>query len=264
MKREMSYRDKMILLIIAVVVIVVGGIFALIRPKYKAYVADKETYKTTKTEWDGIDAKLQQIDPLKDTITQTRNKAAETAELFVNDALASVNEKYDAKEAYYQVDQYLQGSVDDSKLRITEYKLSDVSSENLDYYYYTPDVVTYALLEAGDFNGNYAKDVTELMMENMVLSGVEPVEMLAQTVDITVEGKKEGLMAFLKAIKDNPETILVTAIQVDDYQFLGSEDEDNGQQPGAQTTVKEGEGISKMNLTVTLYNAKAIDEVKFD
>jgi len=63
--REMSYRDKMIILIISIIIILVAGFFVLIRPTYQKLVDDTTTYESTKTEWDGIQQKLDAIPTLK-------------------------------------------------------------------------------------------------------------------------------------------------------------------------------------------------------
>ena len=67
--KDMSYRDKMVILIISIIIILVAGFFALIRPTYNKMVEDTATYETTKTEWDGIKQKLDAIPALKETIT---------------------------------------------------------------------------------------------------------------------------------------------------------------------------------------------------
>ena len=66
--KDMSYRDKMVILVISIIVILVAGFFALIRPKYQALVADTSTYESTKTEWEGIEQKINAIPTLKPAI----------------------------------------------------------------------------------------------------------------------------------------------------------------------------------------------------
>lgn len=260
MKREISYRDKMILLIIAVIVILVGGFFLLIKPKYSSYVKDKATYEETKTTWDGIDQKLQAIDPLEKSITKNRDEAAKTAEIFVNSLFATSNDTFENKMVYYDVEKYFQKVLDESNLNVTELDLGEIETTTISYSYYEPDVLTYALLEAGDINGNYAYAAAEVMLESIVLSASEDVELMAEQVSITVEGKKEGLLKFLDAIAASEDAILVTGVEIEDYAFQGGQ---TSAAEGQAVSSTNGDGTSVMTLTLSLYNAKEIDNPDF-
>ena len=140
-------------------------------------------------------------------------------------------------------------------------QISEVSSEQLTYYYYTPNVATYSLLEAADINGKYAEAVEEAMKADTVLTSEEKATAEVQTisVEMTVKGQKEGLMTFLDEIKGDKNAVLVSTVNVDDYKFQLPEEED-----GEQETLPEGEGWSTMSLVVKFYNAKAIDTPDFD
>ena len=128
MMREMSYRDKMIVLIITVIIILAVGFFALIRPKYNAYVADKQTYETTKTEWEGLEAKINQIPVLKEAITTSYNESKKIAELFVNEAFQPANDTFDDTKVNLIVDQYIQPAVDESELKVTDLEMGGVDT----------------------------------------------------------------------------------------------------------------------------------------
>lgn len=258
MKREMSYRDKMILLIIAVVVIVAGGFFALIRPKYNAYKSHMVTYEETKKTWDGIDQKLKAIDPLKDSIKKTRDEAAKTIELFDNKAMAVVNDNYEPRTFYYQLDQYFHGAVDESALDVKSLVLDEVGTKAISYYYYTPNAITYSLLETGDLNGAYAADMYELMEESIVLGAVQSVDLAYEKMELVVRCQKEGLMNFLKAVKDDSETIIVDKVDIPDYTFTETR---TGETPQPGEIVPDpGMGWTEITLYISLYSAKGIDD----
>ncbi len=271
MMREMSYRDKMIILIISVIIILAVGFFALVRPKYNALVADRDTYETTKTEWEGLEAKINQIPVLKDEITKSYNDSKKTAEMFVNEAFQSVNDTFDNVQANLILDQYIQPAVDESELKVTDFTMGGVGAEELNYYYYTPDVVTYSLLESADVNGNYAKEVTDLLKVSNALSEQETAEVMTNTINLTVTGKKENLMTFLTKITEDENAVRVTAVSIEDYTFgAGQTQTITEQQTDAEgnvTTVTrevpaaaDGQGESQMDISMTFYNAKPIDE----
>lgn len=258
MKREMSYRDKMILLIIAVIVIIAGGFFAMIRPKYIAYTEHKAVYDEVKKKWDGIDQQLKAIDPLKESIKKTRDEAASIIAVFDNDAMAVVNKNYEPRTVYYQLDQYFQQAADESALDIMNLTLDEVGTEAVSYYYYTPNAITYSLLETGDLNGAYAAEMYELMEESIVLGAVQSVDLACENMEIVVRGQKEGLMNFLDVIENNPETIIVRKVDIPDYSFTETRDGETPQ-PG-EIVPAPGTGWTEMTVSISLYTAKGIDD----
>lgn len=257
MKMEMSYRDKMIALGLLIVIILAVGFFALIKPKYEKWQSHKATYQTTKETWDGIDMKIQAIDPLKTSITNDYNEAQKEAAIFINTAFASANETFTNEKTSYEMDQYLQAAIDECKLEVTAMDIPAVSAETMEYYYYTPDVLTYSLLEAADVNGEYAKMVALKMAESIILPERETVQLMTETITLTVDGTKENLMLFLDKIKEDNNAVLVNSVSISDYQFLGGLEIG----PDGEPIITPGaEGTSSMTLAISFYNAKEIDE----
>ncbi len=271
MMREMSYRDKMILLIISVIIILAVGFFALIRPKYNTLVQDRATYEATKTEWEGIDAKLQQIPVLKETITKDYKDSKEIAEMFVNEAFEPVNGTFNNLKANYVLDQYIQPLVDESELKLSNFAAGGISSQTISYYYYTPDTLTYSLLENADINGKYAQEVADLYKESNTLSERGTADVMTNTVQLTVTGTKEHLMTFLGKIVEDENAVRVNDVNIADYTFGEGQTqtitEQQTDEAGNVTTVTrevpvaaDGKGESSINLSLTFYNAMPIDE----
>lgn len=276
--KDMSYRDKMVILVISIIVILVAGFFALIRPQYNKLVADTNTYESTKTEWDGIKQKLDAIPKLKETITDTYNTAKADAGIFVNDAFGDeVNDTFNTRKVNYIMDQYIQPAIDESNLKVSGFSFGSAGTVNMEYYYYEPNVVTYALLEAADVNGNYAETLTDELLTQTTIEEKETAELLGQNIALSVEGTKENLMTFLDKIKESDDAILVESVNISDYKFMGGVEEG---QPVVQQVVtvdeegnevvteevvpgeaagEAGLGTSTMELSITFYNAKEID-----
>ena len=286
MMRDMSYRDKMILLIITVIIIIAVGFFALIRPKYNDMVADRGIYEATKEEWEGIDMKLQQIPTLKQTITDDYKDAREVAEMFVNEAFQPVNDTFDNSNANLFLDQYIQPLLDECDLKVETLAPSGIGSDTISYYYKTPNVLTYSLLENADINGNYAQQVADLMAESTNMSERTSADLMTNSIALNVTGTKENLMLFLAKINGEEEVqggedglgsdigenaVLVNSINITDYTFgAGQTRTITEEQTGADGTVTtvtrevpvsaDGKGESSMTINVTFYNAKPIDE----
>ncbi len=262
MKMEMSYRDKVILIVLFILIILVGGFFALIKPKYEKWQDNTDKYETTKTEWDGIEQKLKAIEPLKKGITETYEEAKKTAKIFENTAFVTANKTYCNEKTSYEIDQYLQPAIDAAELEVTSMGISNVAAKTMNYYYYTPNVLTYSLLEAADINGNYAQDIAELLYDSIVLSERETVEVMGETIELNVQCTKAQLMTFLEAIDSDNNAVLIESVSIADYQFLGGlETEQVG--PDGQPVINtnpNAEGTSSVTIVITFYNAKAIDQ----
>jgi hypothetical protein len=295
--KDMSNRDKMIIIIITIIAILVAGFFALIRPKYKALVADTATFNDTQTEWNGIEAKLNAIPGLKDSITKIYQESSSTAKLFVNEAFADANKDYDDRKVNVAVDEHLQPAIDESKLKVEKFDIKNTEAAEVAYYYYTPNVITYSLLEAADINGNYAQQISDKILAQTVLSEKELAEVQLCRVEMDLTGEKDNLLDFLDKIKDDKNAVIVEEFTIDDYTFQGglNEEEENNPQPTQppvqveqqfddegnpieqpqdqqeeqqqqqeETPASQGEplevGFSKMEVSVSFYNAKPIDQ----
>lgn len=272
MMREMSYRDKMILVIITAIIILAVGFFALIRPKYNTLVADRDIYEATKTEWEGIDSKIKQIEPLENGIKKEAGEARKTAEIFVNSAFEPVNDTFDNMKANYILDQYVQPMIDECELEVSDFTTSGITSQALSYYYYTPNVLTYSLLENADINGKYAQQVSDLLKMSNTLSQKETAEVMANTLDLTVRGSRENLALFLDKVKEDENAILVTAIEIVDYKFgegqtrmetVESTDAEGNVTTTQHEVTDNGDGKSELTMSITFYNAIPIDEPDF-
>lgn len=268
----------MVVLIISVIVILVAGFFALVKPTYSKLVQHQNTYETTKTEWDGIKQKLDAIPTLKTTITDIYNGAKDDAKLFVNDeAFGDTNETFTSDRINYAIDQYIQPALDESNLKVDNLAIGSAGSIGVDYYFYTPNVVTYALLEAADINGNYAQTINEELKTSTLIQERQVAEMLGQNISLSVSGTRENLMTFLDAIKSDEHAVIVESLDISDYQFNGgiegeqvvevrSVDEAGNEVVTQQVVGANGEpgtGTSGYLISVTFYNAKAVDVPDF-
>jgi hypothetical protein len=259
--KEMSYRDKMVILIISIIIILVAGFFALIRPTYNKMVTDTAKYESTKTEWDGIKQKLDAIPALKEGITKMYQDAKKDAVVLENKAFGDVDKDYDVKKVNHGLDQFLQQAIDDNSIEVTTFTISGAVATDIAYYYYTPNVVTYALLESGDVNGKYAEDITNLLETSQILQEREVATVMGNDVNMSVTGTKENLMTFLDAIKENENAVNVSSVTVSNYQFEDGATRQVTDAEGNVQTVADpnAEGKSTMTLTIRFFNAKEID-----
>lgn len=260
--KDMSYRDKMVILVISIVIIMIAGFFALIKPTYNKLVSDTATYEQTKTEWEGIKAKLDAIPGLKTTINDTYNEAKKNAAVLKNTAFGDVDKEYDIKKINYGLDEYLHQAIDDNNLKVAGFSLGSAGSAHIDYTYYTPNAVTYALLENGDLNGKYAQEISDLMEKSALLAERTTADVLANDVKMSVVGKKEDLMNFLDTIKDDNNAINIYSLGIPNYNFNDGTERQVTDAEGNVTTVADpnAEGTSTLDISMLFYNAKELDK----
>lgn len=289
--KGMSNRDKMIIIILTIIIILVAGFFALIRPKYNALVADTETFNKTQTEWDGIETKINAIPGLKSNITEIYQESSSIAKLFVNEAFADANKNYDDRKVNVAVDEHLQPAIDESKLKVDKLSIENTDNTKVEYYYYAPNVVTYSLLEAADINGNYAQEISDKILAATTIKDKKLVEVQVCQAKLEVIGEKDNILDFLDKIKDDKNAVIVEKFEIDDYTFQGGLDEEEEKPQPTQPPVQEQQfdeegnpietpaepveqpveqpvqqseelevGYSKMTIEVSFYNAKPIDQ----
>ncbi len=272
MGENMSYRDKMVLIIISIVVILLAGFFALIKPKYETLVADKATYESTKADADDVQRKFDEIPVLQDAIKSTYADAKSTAAIFVNSALEEANNSLVVDKVQYHIDQYIQPAIDESNLKITSLVLEEPSAEAMEYYYYVPNAVTYSLLEAADVNGNYNQKVSDAMQAETILGERETAEVMVTTAEIQASGKREDILTFVDKMKEDTNAVAITTLGISDYTFSGGLEsttrEEVNPETGEVTVITVGptstDGDSTLNITISFYDAKEIDEPKVD
>jgi Tfp pilus assembly protein PilO len=260
--KDMSYRDKMVILVISIVVIMIAGFFALIKPTYNKLVADTATYEQTKTEWEGIKAKLDAIPDLKTGITKAYEDAKKNAAVLKNTAFGDIDKEYDTKKVNYGLDQYLHQVIDDNSLTVTGFSLGTAGSTSIEYYCYEPNAVTYALMESGDLNGKYAQEITDLMRTSALIKERQTAEVLANDVKISVTGKKEDLMNFLDAIKEDNNAINIYDLSIPNYNFSDGTEREVTDAEGNVTKVADpnADGTSQLDISMLFYNAKELDK----
>ena len=114
---KLNYRDRVILLIIIALVILLGGFFGLIKPRYNDIKENKSTRDTVQAEWDGLDAKIQQIPVLRENIKTTKADADKISELFYTGKDIADGNLISFMQPY-QLDQYMQEIMDTANLKV--------------------------------------------------------------------------------------------------------------------------------------------------
>jgi hypothetical protein len=220
---KMSYRDRVILLVVIVVALVLCGIFLIVKPTTTKITQNKASLATAQAEVDRINGIIEQVPILGDTIESEYQESKTYAESFA--------EGRDT----YEADQFIQEYLNNNNIEVTSFTVNQPGTETIDFYSYAPNVITYPLLEAADLNGDIAAATAEKLKTSTVFADLESQTVESYSVDIQFNGKKEDILALLDNVKDIDENVLVTNVSIADYTFNadGNDSSEKGYSTGS-------------------------------
>lgn len=94
MNLKLSYRDKVIFIVVMVILVLVAGFFLLIRPKYEQVNLAKNTLVEKQQEKEDIDAKIGTLPDIITNMKKIAEEIGEKQEIFLDEAHPYVNETY--------------------------------------------------------------------------------------------------------------------------------------------------------------------------
>lgn len=246
---KLNYRDKAILLIFLSILVVVAGIFGLIKPKFEEIDKHEKELDKVKAEWAQIESKINEIEPLQNAIQESYKESTELADDFVDASLIS---------STYKLDQFMQPHVDacnDEEKKMTFWaksvEVGSMSNTTLSYYYFKPSVITSSMFDAADINGNYQTAIDEQMAESNALSERTAETVIRTQYGLNAEANKKGIWAFMDKINSLDTAILIDSVNISDYSF------------GASVEPKPGEekkDTSQVTFVISLYSVFEMDE----
>lgn len=240
---KLSYRDKIIALVFSILAIILVFVFVLIRPTINDISSNKSRRTQVTAEADEIRAKIDDIPNIETKINNAYKEGCDLADNFFVISDSDI-ETLDT----YKIDQFLQPYFDDNEITIQD-KVTLNTSEpvTMEYYYYTPNVVTYPILEAADLNGNLADDIYERLETSSVFSEKEVQEVQGMSVEYVVNATKDGLLSFLDQIQDLNKSVIVTNLKIDDYTFAEFDNENPNK-------------VSTCTLTINFYSMQKVSQ----
>lgn len=94
MNLKLSYRDKVIFIVVMVILVLVAGFFLFIKPKFEAVERAKTAFETKQEEKDNIDAKIDTLPIIIDNLKATAEEIGEKQQIFLDEAHPYMNEVY--------------------------------------------------------------------------------------------------------------------------------------------------------------------------
>lgn len=94
MNLKLSYRDKVIFIVVMVILVLVGGFFLVIRPKLAKVESTKIQLEEKQKEQADVDAKIDTLPVIIENLKATAKEIGEKQEIFLDEAHPYVNEQY--------------------------------------------------------------------------------------------------------------------------------------------------------------------------
>lgn len=94
MSLKLSYRDKVIFIVVMVILVLVAGFFLLIKPKFADVESAKSTLELKQQEKADIDAKIDTLPGIIDSLKAAAKEIEEEQKIFMDEGHPYVNETY--------------------------------------------------------------------------------------------------------------------------------------------------------------------------
>ena len=249
---KLSYREKvglLIVVILAVVIIFVAWPIKAIKGNIKSH---KEEQAKVKVTYDDTQRKIDEIPTIEGNIKAVYESSKDLSSKFVEHMSNVEVAKY--FETLLNKAPYKKAGKNDLEIN-GSLKIENAKSDEIEFYYYVPDVITYPILKAADTNGNllekndsklYNKAVNAVRMEEL-----EEQEVEIRTVRVPMRFTKEALLKLEDELKENETGVRISSVKVDDYTF------------GYITELPEDKGYSEGEVEFTFYTMQKIEEPDF-
>lgn len=255
---KLTYRDRIILLVVLSIAILAVGFFALIRPRINDIKESDARLTKVKTEWEETEKELNKIPGLQKKINETYEESKRISKNFVP-----------VKNHAYEVDQYMQKYADECNVIIQEMEASDLQEMALEYYYTEYKLLEGTMFEKADINGNYKAGFDKTYNSDLTLAERNVETVLGQQYGIEVIGSKEEIWNYLKKVADIDEAVVITDVEIEDYYFgmdpndprelIWSEPNDKGVKKPLNALTPD-EGYSRCTINIELYSVYEMDK----
>lgn len=248
---KLNARDKAILIGLFCVIIVIAGIFGLIKPKMGDIETDEAKLKEVKAQWEQIEDKIAEIEPMQKEIKDDYSDAVKLSDDFVDES-----QFFDKDKNFmtYKLDQFMQPHINKCNLEASTVELGTHKTTSLSYYFFEPDVLTSSMFDAADINGNYRNEINDRMAESNSLSERTQEEVIVTQFGLRAKGTKEDIWNFMDEINSLNTAILIESVDITDYTFGEANLE-----PGQVSDNK-----SEVTFVISLYSVFEMDEPVVD
>lgn len=200
---KLSYRDKVIFVAAIVIVILVLGIFLIIKPKFQEMNSAKATLENKQTEKANVEAKINTLADIVTALKATAQEVGEIQEYFLLEQDPYLNEQY--------VREILGNKVETLSMNTTY----TAASELVEYVVNPENITVCDLFINSDLYNELPQEVYDVY--NQVAGKTGGTCVIGVTsMEIGYQDKInfDGLYKFIDAVKDEGKTIIVNSFSV--------------------------------------------------
>ena len=239
---KLGYRERVALLVVLVILVFGVGIFAFIKPKIEKYNKNRDALKVLQDDWDNQCLQFDRIPGRQENIKKHYQEGLDISKNFT-DEMNSVELDEFLREKFMNTDKFKEDKV---KL-ISNFSVSDETTTSMNYYYVTPNIVTYPLVEYADLDGSLEEATKKIRRESDVLSTQTVEAAGAGESKLTVRINREDIMLLLDAVdeyrKAHNDAMLITGVTIADYGFNEDVEEEEGEQEFVTAVDDEGNEV---------------------
>ena len=217
---KLAYRDRILLLIICVVIILGIGGFVFVKPKYEKLQKAEKSYKEASDAWDLKLSEYDVIPKYQKTIQDRRQEAYDISTNFTDEMDAVALDKF-LQENFLNTEKNIQYKT----MLKSAFAVSDEGTTGMGYYYYTPSIVTYPLMEYADFDGSIKAANDEKRRESVLKGALGTQTVGAGNATFTVHISYENCMEFIDAVREFAQThkdaMILNSVTFEDCKFNG-------------------------------------------
>lgn len=145
---KLTNRDKVGLIIIAIIVIFAAGYFLGIKPKMAAISTNKDNMASLEAKRDDIDRQLIEGKNIETNIKKKYEEGKVSASVFFSQMQS------------FNADKYIQGLIDASGISLDSIEITPVDVTTLNYYTYAPISVIYPSIDQANLNVDEKTDTS--------------------------------------------------------------------------------------------------------
>jgi len=258
---KMSYREKIVALVLIVFVIILIFVMWPIKNIRANIKTDTEKRDTVKVDYDENNRKINEIPTIENNIKKIYEDSKD------------LNKDFEVHLDNFQIDEYIQKILnkdndyrdgDKNTVQVEKsFIQSDAETDTLEYYCVIPDVITYPILESADTNGTLMKDTNPVLFDKVenavVIKSLENQTIEVHRATIDLKFTKEGIFKFIDQMKKDTG-VRIVEFKIDDYRF-GNQKPVEGVEFVEDLDMK---GYSTGTMTLEFYTMQQIQEPRFE
>ena len=223
---KLSYREKIILMIVVAVMTLAVGFFVAIKPKINTISQSKTLLTQKQSEKLAVDEKIKTAEAITKKLKDTYDEDKKLSEFF----MPEVNT--------YEVDQFLSEKLEQNNIKVTGLDLTAMKETDLAFYAPEGKHPVYALQVAADLNGTLPSGYLDSANQTGVNKTCEKAAL--SVAKISFVASFDDFKAFLDTIDSLDKSVIVSELDIKD----------------ATLPVVEG------TITINLYSLSELPEMK--